>query len=126
MMDFMAGAYRTVLGNDGILVAVEIEGLGARARWGYTKLCRKVGEFADAIGAVVIDPDRRVARVVAGATGGRPVVLHDLARSIATTGTAPDRNAIATALTTALGTLSPVKHQQLTVALERALQQVIA
>jgi carbon-monoxide dehydrogenase medium subunit len=126
MTDFMAGAYRTVLGNDGLLVAVEIEGLRDASCWGYAKLCRKVGEFADAIGAVVIDPDRRMARIVAGSTGGRPAVLPDLARIVATTGTVPDRDTIAAALVTALGAIAPVKKQQLTVALERAIKQVIA
>ena len=30
----------------------------ASARWGYYKICRKTGEFAHAIGAVLLDPER--------------------------------------------------------------------
>ena len=31
----------------------------ASAHWGYVKSCRKTGEFAHAIGAILIDPERR-------------------------------------------------------------------
>ena len=47
------------------------------ARWGYYKLCRKTGEFATAIGAVLLDPARSVYRAVIGATESRPVVFAD-------------------------------------------------
>ena len=45
-----------------------------RARFGFYKLCRKTGELAEAIGAVLVDPERRYGRVVAGAVGSKPVV----------------------------------------------------
>jgi aerobic carbon-monoxide dehydrogenase medium subunit len=44
-------------------------------------VCRKAGEFALAIGAVVLDPDRGRFRAVIGATQGRPIVVDD-ARTI--------------------------------------------
>ncbi len=43
--------------------------------WGYVKACRKPGEFAHAMAAVLIDPARAVRRAVIGATGGAPRVL---------------------------------------------------
>ncbi|MCK8787826.1 FAD binding domain-containing protein [Roseomonas sp. NAR14] len=72
---FTLGAFATALAEDEVLVAVEVPRLSAGARWGYAKLCRKTGEFAKAIGAAVLDPARGLARVVAGATGGAPVLL---------------------------------------------------
>ena len=51
--------------------------LSAGARWGHCKFSRKPGEFAEAIGAVVHDPERGVARAVIGATGDAPHVVAD-------------------------------------------------
>jgi carbon-monoxide dehydrogenase medium subunit len=36
-----------------------------------------MGEFADAIGTVLYDPDHGVCRAVVGATGSKPLVLAD-------------------------------------------------
>jgi len=47
------------------------------ARWGYVKACRKKGEFAHAIAAVLIDPEAATARAVIGALDAVPVVLGD-------------------------------------------------
>ena len=41
-----------------------------------TKFCRKSGEFANSIAAVVRDPARDYARVVLGAVDGPPIVLQ--------------------------------------------------
>ena len=79
---FIRGVMETTLGPDEILDAVVIPKLSATARWGYHKICRKTGEFADAIGAVVIDRDR--ARIVAGATTGRPIVIETAASELPT------------------------------------------
>ena len=64
---------------DGIAVPL----LSSGARWGFAKICRKAGEYAEAIGVVVYDPVRDYPRFVAGATGGRPIVLgaSDVAQS---------------------------------------------
>jgi hypothetical protein len=57
-----------------------VSGHAASARWGYVKACRKTGEFAHAIGAVLIDPEAGN-----GARGDRrarsaPIVLADAHR----------------------------------------------
>ncbi len=49
------------------------------ARWGYVKACRKQGEFAHAIAAVLIDPEKASARAVIGAVETAPIVLGDAA-----------------------------------------------
>lgn len=79
---FVLGAFETALAEDELLVAVRIPKLSKAARWGYYKFCRKTGEFAEAIGAVLVDPDRKVCRAVIGATNSAPFVIPD-ARAIA-------------------------------------------
>jgi carbon-monoxide dehydrogenase medium subunit len=72
--DFILGAFRTALLPGELLRAVRIPILSAAARWGYVKACRKPGEFAHAMAAVLVD--RGVTRAVIGATGGAPIVLE--------------------------------------------------
>ena len=76
---FMDSAFETVLGADEILVSVRVPKVSPEARWGWYKVCRKTGEFAEAMSAVVVDPARGVARAVIGATDGRPLVIADAA-----------------------------------------------
>lgn len=73
--DFVRGAMEADLAVDELVAGVRVPRFSAAARFGYHKICRKVGEFADAIGAVAIDPEVRVARAVAGAVGGRPLAV---------------------------------------------------
>jgi len=72
---FLRGAFATSLAEDEVLTAVEVPRFSSQARFGYYKLCRKAGEFAKAIGIAVQDPDRGIARVLAGAVDGAPVLL---------------------------------------------------
>jgi aerobic carbon-monoxide dehydrogenase medium subunit len=75
--DYVVGALETSLGAGELLEAVRIPRLSKAARWAYLKKCRKTGEFAHAIGAILIDPDRNICRAVIGATESRPIVLGD-------------------------------------------------
>jgi aerobic carbon-monoxide dehydrogenase medium subunit len=72
---FVEGAYQTKLNESQVLIAVEVPRLSARASWGYCKIARKVGEFASAIGVAIFDPQRSIARVLAGAADGSPILL---------------------------------------------------
>ena len=76
MTGFIAGAFRTVLEPGEIVLAVRIPRLSTEARWGYYKACRKPGEFAHAMAAVLIDPSRDLRRAVIGAVGGPPILLQ--------------------------------------------------
>lgn len=76
MRDFIHGAMSTVLEHDELIDGVRIPRLSGSARCGFEKICRKTGEFAEGMGVVVHDPERGVCRVVAGAVGGRPVVIE--------------------------------------------------
>jgi carbon-monoxide dehydrogenase medium subunit len=74
---FVTGAFSTVLGESEILVGVRIPKLSARARWGHYKFCRKPGEFAEALGGVLMDQERNVCRAVIGATNSAPHVIEN-------------------------------------------------
>ena len=88
--DFMQAAFTTALGEDEILCGVRIRkcsesdsqsgshGITQGARFGYFKFCRKSGEFAEAIGAVLIDPARGVRRAVIGATASAPHLVANI------------------------------------------------
>jgi carbon-monoxide dehydrogenase medium subunit len=76
MASFIRGAFRTALQPGELLLAVRVPRLGPGAGWGYVKACRKPGEFAHAMAAVLLDPARGVRRAVIGATGGAPLVLE--------------------------------------------------
>jgi carbon-monoxide dehydrogenase medium subunit len=75
--DFMTGALESALQANELVESVRIPTMRASARWAYVKACRKPGEFAHAIAAVLIDPDAATARVVLGAIEAPPVVLRD-------------------------------------------------
>lgn len=74
---FVSAPFTTALAPGEILASVRVPALSAEARWGWYKFCRKTGEFAEAIAAVVVDPARDVCRGVVGAVEGPPVVIED-------------------------------------------------
>ena len=74
---FITGALESALQPGEIVEAVRVPVMAPSARWGYVKACRKIGEFAHAIAAVLIDPERATARVVLGALEAAPIVLSD-------------------------------------------------
>ncbi|WP_323779628.1 FAD binding domain-containing protein [Leisingera sp.] len=122
---FMLGAYRTVLDSSELLIRVEIRKQLRDAFWGYDKVCRKVGEFAEAIGALVVHPDSGFIRLVAGATGGPPLILTDLGASIAAKATRPARDEVRAALAARLTDVDDVKLHLMTTALCRAIEKVL-
>lgn len=73
--DFIIGAMESALQPGEIVESIAIPAMPSSARWGYVKSCRKTGEFAHAIGAVMIDPDAATARVVIGAVEAAPIVI---------------------------------------------------
>lgn len=75
--DYMLGALEADLRPSEMLVKVLVPKLSCSARWGYYKICRKTGEFAHAIGAFMVDPERGVNRAVIGATEQRPFIAAD-------------------------------------------------
>lgn len=76
---FVVGALESALHTGEIVEAVHVPARSASAHWGYAKSCRKSGEFAHAIGAVLIDPAAASARIVIGAIDTTPIVITDAA-----------------------------------------------
>ena len=66
---FQIGPFATGLGYDEILIGFVLPVLGRDSSTGYYKVNRKPGEFADAIGAVVVGEN---ARAICGATKSAP------------------------------------------------------
>ncbi len=95
--DFATGIYQTQLADDEVVESVHVPRLSADARWGYLKLSRKSGEFANALAVAVIDLGRGYCRIVLGAANGAPLVLDEAARALAGGRRDPDtlRSAIA-------------------------------
>jgi carbon-monoxide dehydrogenase medium subunit len=77
--EFVIGALESALQPGEIVEAVRVPVMTPSARWGYFKACRKNGEFAQAIGAVLIDLEQATARAVIGAVEAAPIVLGDAA-----------------------------------------------
>ena len=121
--DYMLGALEANLRPSELLVSVRVPRLGRSARWGYYKICRKTGEFAHAIGAFVVDPERGVCRAVIGATESRPIVVPD-ARPIIADGV-PERfdGRAADDAAIAAGMNDPLDRQTHVVALRRSVER---
>lgn len=124
---FMLGSYVTQLAEDELVTAVEVPKLGAGARWAYRKFCRKAGEFAQAAATVLLDPERRVARIFIGAPADRPTSLPELAGELARRGRAAlDGDRLPNLLRTVLGDAEPARRQAATVMLGRAIDEVLS
>jgi len=79
MEDFIVGALESALRDGEIVETIHVPAMPASAHWGYAKSCRKTGEFAHAIGAILIDPSAATARVVIGAIDAAPIVITNAA-----------------------------------------------
>jgi carbon-monoxide dehydrogenase medium subunit len=75
MDDFLVGAFTTALRPGELLAGIEVAALPPGSRWGYNKLARKHGAFADSLAACVW-PEGGAPRVALGATTGHPVLLR--------------------------------------------------
>ena len=122
--DFVTGALETVLGANELLEAIRVPAQSASAQWGYYKVCRKTGEYAQAIGAVLLDRRRNVFRAVIGATERKPLVLAD-ARALfgGSYDLASFDQGAADAMLQSIGMTDPLDRQIHTVALARAVRQ---
>jgi carbon-monoxide dehydrogenase medium subunit len=97
MTEFVTGPFSTQLDANQILVGFRIPGLGVRVRWSWYKFCRKPGEFADAIAAVLHDGESGASRAVIGATHGAPSVIDDASFLVERYQPEPARAALAAA-----------------------------
>ena len=91
-IDLIKGPLITELGDSEIVEHIRIPKLSPGATWGYHKLCRKVGEFAHSLAAVVIDRERGYTRAVLGSATTAPIVLAGTSGALAA-GTTDDLGA---------------------------------
>ncbi len=119
---FITGVFETALKSGEILVGVRVPKLSAGARCGYWKFCRKTGEFPQAIGAALDDPERGARRLVIGATRGAPHVVAD-ARALISK---PDEAALLAAAANADLGDDPYSRHLHAVALRRAIERLAA
>jgi carbon-monoxide dehydrogenase medium subunit len=120
--EFITGMFETALRPGEILVGVRVPKLSARARCGYWKFCRKAGEFPQAIGVALDDPERGALRLVIGATRGAPHVVGDSPKLIAK----PDEAALLAAAGKADLGDDPYNRRLHAVALRRAIERLAA
>lgn len=117
---FMTAGFTTELRDDEIIESIRVPKLGAGARWGYYKFCRKTGEFPDAAAALLLDPQRRVARLFAGALDRPPQPLDAVARAVAEQGTA-SRDLIDAGLARVAPGMGPAARRLRATAVQRAI-----
>jgi carbon-monoxide dehydrogenase medium subunit len=126
MREYMRGAFTTAIQPMELLTSVEIPELSADAHWGYYRICRKVGEFPDAVGAIVLDPARQLSRIVVGALDGAPLLLPELAARVAASGlAAATLDSVSTAIHQCVPDMDAVDLQLHAVAVRRAILQAL-
>jgi aerobic carbon-monoxide dehydrogenase medium subunit len=125
-VEFTTGIFETKLAADEVIESVRIPKLSTDARWGYIKLCRKAGEFANALAVAVADRERGCCRIVLGVANGAPLVLDETARLLANGGQQNLRDAMAGDLDRAADRRFDEFQRNLhTVAAMRAVRQVL-
>ena len=97
--DFIRGPYETSLTTGDIIMGFDIPSPEAPLRWGFAKVARKSGAFANSIAIVSAQGREGPVSVVLGAAGPRPVQLATVASEVRA-GRGPDelRAAIAVEL----------------------------
>jgi carbon-monoxide dehydrogenase medium subunit len=119
--DFVTGPFENALQPGDILEAVHVPRLSGQGRWGYYKVCRKAGEFASALGAVVQDAPRDLFRAVIGAVNGPPIIVEN-AGTLLDARSAIDASSVLALLDRRNVREEAARHQQIA-ALTRAYRQ---
>lgn len=119
---FFTSLFETAVRPGEILVGIRVPRRGPKARRGYWKFCRKTGEFPQAIGGALLDPERGEARVVIGATLSTPVLVSNAAALLAT----PTEAGLLAAADEAGFADDPYGRKLHAVALRRAIERLAA
>jgi aerobic carbon-monoxide dehydrogenase medium subunit len=103
--DFVLDAYSTSLASGEIILGFDLPRPEAPPRWGFAKVARKSGAFANSIAvAVAGGPPSRPATVVLGAAASRACLLPNVAERVAG---AADEQALRSAIATDLAAHVP-------------------
>jgi carbon-monoxide dehydrogenase medium subunit len=73
---FVRGAMETELASTEMLTAIRVPRFARETRFGFHKICRKTGEFADAIAVVIAIPQHAYLAAVVSPTSGRPRLME--------------------------------------------------
>ncbi|HVX74608.1 MAG TPA: FAD binding domain-containing protein [Bradyrhizobium sp.] len=76
--DFLLGYLTPALDEHDLITAISVPRLPSGCRTGFQKFCRKSGEFAHSLAAVVL-AGKQVARVALGCAIGKPILLPTVA-----------------------------------------------
>jgi carbon-monoxide dehydrogenase medium subunit len=79
---FVKAALTTNLAKGELVTAIGVKKAAAGDRFGYAKLCRKTGDFAEAIGAVRRYSNGKV-RLISGGGDGPPIIVENGADFVA-------------------------------------------
>src|SRR5205823_8889051 len=81
--DFVQGIYSTSLTTGEIVLGFDLPRPDATLRWGFAKMVRKSGAFANSIAIVVARGKGGPVDVVLAAAGPRPIILSGAAGQLA-------------------------------------------
>jgi carbon-monoxide dehydrogenase medium subunit len=80
--EFFTGPYMTAAAEGEVLVEIAVPKWPAGAKWGYSKVTRKAGEYASSLALAMFDPRSGTGRAVVGAVDGAPLVLEEAGRAM--------------------------------------------
>jgi carbon-monoxide dehydrogenase medium subunit len=123
--DFVQGAYETTLTTGDIIMGFDIPAPEQPLRWGFSKVARKSGAFAQSIAVIAAVGKDGPVRAVLGAAGPRPRILEATSKQLAHQGTGEDelRAAIAADLIS-LGDLDDYQKRMHTANMLRAARDM--
>jgi carbon-monoxide dehydrogenase medium subunit len=120
--DFFQGLYATELQPGEVLTRIQVPIPKAGTGWAYEKLKRKIGDFATAATAVLLEMDgERVRRASIALTNAGPTPLRASAAEASLTGRSLDESALAEAARLAMEICDPVADQRGDVDYKRAM-----
>src|SRR5262249_41030401 len=116
-------AFTTAIQDSEILFSIEIPKPTKSARWGYYKVCRKVGEFPIASAAIVLDDDG--CRAFLGALPDKPRSMPILEHEIARTRTMPTASRFVAAVSEAAPELDALDRRMFVACIVRAATEAL-
>jgi carbon-monoxide dehydrogenase medium subunit len=124
--DLIQGQYTTSLAKDEIILGFDVPPPGARLRWGYFKVARKSGAYANSIAVAVQRGAGGPISVALGAAGPRPFLLPAVAGQLGAGETSEDilRTAIVKDLKSQVPDTDPYLTRLHTSTVLRALREM--
>ena len=120
----MKSAFTTAIQDNEILLSIEIPKPTKGARWGYYKVCRKVGEFPIASAAIVLDDGG--CRAFLGALSDKPRSMPLLESEIARTRTIPPVSMFVAAVSETAPELDALDRRMFIACIARAANEALA